>query len=203
MYSTTPPIMSLSEFEQSIISDTIFFQTKRVIVQKIIDSFANLAQNFKHEAGITLLQTECGTPKISKGENYKKLPYVVLDYPRIFKPNDILAIRSMFWWGNFFSITLHIAGSYKENYLPNIIQYFLKHGPNNWYVCVNNNAWEHHFDSDNYQLMDNGKLQDLKTKPFVKLSKKIPLNEWESFNDFYSSNFNILLEALNYQAPMR
>ena len=33
------------------------------------------------------------SPKISKGENYKGLPYVMLDYPRCFGKTDIFAIR--------------------------------------------------------------------------------------------------------------
>ena len=51
------------------------------------------------------------TPKIAKGENYLQLPYVLLDYPRCFDKENIFAIRTMFWWGNFFSITLHLSGS--------------------------------------------------------------------------------------------
>src|SRR5689334_2264068 len=57
------------------------------------------------------------SPKISRGENYKGLPWLVLDNPRFFQHNNIFAIRTMFWWGNFFSITLHLSGNNKTNHL--------------------------------------------------------------------------------------
>src|SRR6185503_20445541 len=37
------------------------------------------------------------SPKISRGENYKGLPWLVLDNPRFFQHNNIYAIRTMFW----------------------------------------------------------------------------------------------------------
>ena len=55
-----------------------------------------------------------GSPKISKGENYRGLPYVMLDYPRLFGREEVLAIRTFFWWGHGFSVTLHLKGGYRE-----------------------------------------------------------------------------------------
>ena len=48
--------------------------------------------------------------KISKGENLQGLPYMVLDYPRFKEGDNLLLFRSMFWWGNYFSVTLHLQG---------------------------------------------------------------------------------------------
>ena len=42
------------------------------------------------------------SPKISKGENYLGLPYLILDYPRQTFENNFFFIRTMFWWDNFF-----------------------------------------------------------------------------------------------------
>ena len=42
------------------------------------------------------------SPKISRGEQYLGLPYVMLDYPRIFSKENVFAIRTFFWWGNYF-----------------------------------------------------------------------------------------------------
>ena len=66
------------------------------------------------------------TPKISKGENYKDLPYVMLDYPRCFQKEKTIAIRTFFWWGNFFSINLQLSGEYKEQALPSLQSNFLR-----------------------------------------------------------------------------
>jgi|SRR5690554_3520881 len=38
--------------------------------------------------------------KVSKGEKHEGLPFLVLDYPRIFGQEDIFAIRYLVWWEN-------------------------------------------------------------------------------------------------------
>ena len=61
-------------------------------------------------------------PKISKGENYNGFPYVIMDYPATFGKENIFALRTMFWWGNFISISLHLKGKYKEMYAAKILK---------------------------------------------------------------------------------
>jgi hypothetical protein len=67
---------------------------------------------------------QCLNGKISRGENYQLLPYIILDYPSYFSRNNIFAVRTMFWWGNFFSITLHLSGDHKINLLITILLFF-------------------------------------------------------------------------------
>ncbi|MEI9808974.1 MAG: hypothetical protein WDO16_14545 [Bacteroidota bacterium] len=76
------------------------------------------------------------SPKISKGENYKGLPYLVLDYPRYFEKDNHFAVRSMFWWGNFFSSTLHLSGIYKKKYTSAIEASFTQLQENDFFICV-------------------------------------------------------------------
>jgi hypothetical protein len=33
----------------------------------------------------------------------------------------VFAIRTMFWWGNFFSVTLHMKGNYREHFQEKLI----------------------------------------------------------------------------------
>ena len=53
----------------------------------------------------------------------------------------------MFWWGNFFSITLHLSGNIKKcmqekiNRLICIIESKM-----DFFIGINNDQWEHHFD---------------------------------------------------------
>ena len=89
-------------------------------------------------------------PKISKGENYKGLPYLVLDYPRYFGKDDHFAIRSMFWWGNFFSITLHLSGIYKKMYENKIEASFTLLKEESFFIGISDDQWEHHFETSNY-----------------------------------------------------
>ena len=83
--------------------------------------------------------------KISKGENYLGLPYAILDYPAIFKKENVFAIRTMFWWGNFFSITLHISGRKRMREI-NISKLVENLREKNFLFCINKKEWEHNFD---------------------------------------------------------
>ncbi|HVG14598.1 MAG TPA: hypothetical protein VM935_06545, partial [Chitinophagaceae bacterium] len=132
-------------------------------------------------------------PKISRGENYEGLPYLILDYPRFFKPEDIFAIRTMFWWGNFFSTTLHLSGSHKSLYGPVIEANSSLLAQNNFYVGINANPWAHHFEQSNYQVIKTGKeiLAGERQTSHLKLATKIPLDEWPSALDILVRNWKL------------
>src|SRR5437868_2887523 len=107
----------LSSNEMELVTNAEWILTKNGIMDKARWLLESLQVQMKdylgNQPGIADT-TVYGTPKISRGENYQGLPYLVLDYPRVFNKSNILAIRTMFWWGNFFSTTLHLAGHYKE-----------------------------------------------------------------------------------------
>lgn len=140
------------------------------------------------------------SPKISKGENYKGLPYLVLDYPRVFDKKNILAIRTLFWWGNFFSITLHLSGRYKKQYEKNILASFTGLKKAGFSVCVNKDEWEHHFEENNYLLLHQYRNADFKKiiikNSFLKLAKKIPLQNWNKAPGILMGDFKKITEIL-------
>ena len=94
------------------------------------------------------------SPKIYKGEQYRELPYVMLDYPRLFSKTNVFAIRSFFWWGNYFSITLQLSGIYLEKYADKIVDFLNDKKNKDWYFGVHESEWEHHFEKDNYARID-------------------------------------------------
>ena len=56
----------------------------------------------------------------------------------------------MFYWGNFFILTLHVSGETLLNLKSkkeSLLQFLNLH---NYYICVNENQWQHHFEEDNY-----------------------------------------------------
>ena len=63
---------------------------------------------------------------------------------------DIFAIRTMFWWGNFFSITLHLSGIYKTMFAQKIIACYELLKETDFFICVHEEQWQHHFEKDNY-----------------------------------------------------
>src|SRR5688572_33352065 len=112
--------LHFSEQEMDLYTDTGIILTKNAILQKL-KIFLEELQLRQKEIIKSYLE---GFPsevlkissKVSKGENYKGLPWLVLDYPRHFEPGNIFAIRTLFWWGNFFSTTLHLSGRYKNKF---------------------------------------------------------------------------------------
>jgi hypothetical protein len=200
----------LSEKEMELLMNAEWILTKNGILQKIWQ-LLELVQSDQQKilADYPGLFTEAvlaHPAKISKGENYKGLPWLVLDFPRCFTKEDKLAIRTMFWWGNFFSITLHLSGSYKREFERAVLGAFSYLQDRDYSLCIHQSEWEHHFETDNYiplKEISPAKWQDdLKELPFIKIAKKFPLFAWDDLQDMLSGNFRELLEllAFNYQA---
>lgn len=200
--------LQLSTNETDVLLDTHYILTKHAIIKKISDWLGEIQVMYKKEIIVKkyLFPDHLNyiNGKISKGENYLLLPYLILDYPACFEKNNILAIRSMFWWGKFLSITLHLSGDQKEKimrYDDKTFNFLLK---NKFSICVGEDEWQHHFEKENY--MEAGKLtpqafKDLSKKPFLKIAKYIPLSQWKDASEFMINGLRELLECieLNYR----
>ncbi len=197
----------LSKYETEVVMDANWILTKQEIIKKICSFFGEMHDVFKSVsiAGNKTIE-ELGftrNGKISKGENYKGLPYVILDYPAIFERDNIFAIRTMFWWGNFFSITLHISG---KKIMQNIkIQKILSHlKESNFFICVNKDEWQHDFDDVNYTLIsgiDEKQYTETCARDFFKISKKIDLSNWNEAAQFLENSYRELIELINISFP--
>ena len=132
--------IQLSPQEMELVQNTDWILTKHIITKKVFDMFGDLSELLKKEtAPYNYLfpdNIKYQNGKISKGENYQLLPYVILDYPSFFWKNRVFAVRTMFWWGNFFSVTLHLSGIYKEKYIENNTEIFSFLQKNNFFICV-------------------------------------------------------------------
>jgi hypothetical protein len=188
---------SLSTYEMQLVTDAALLLTKNKIINKVFSIFGDLSEEYKRsisEYNINVINLV--NAKISKGENYQGLPYVMLDYPRQFSKNAVFAIRSFFWWGNFFSITLHLSGSYLQQYKDQInksLEQFYNEG---WQINTRDEQWEHHFGDDNYKAIE-PQVTNIDEQTFIKLAKKIPLQEWDSVNKFYTESFRWLLRVIS------
>jgi hypothetical protein len=121
------------------------------------------------------------SPKISRGENYLGLPYLILDYPRQSSENNFFFIRTMFWWGNFFSCTLHLANNSKDIFKERIIQYYpqLK----NYYIGISHDQWVHQLGEKDYQKIGSMTQKQFeaicKSLDYIKIAARHSLTEWE------------------------
>jgi hypothetical protein len=184
--------VKLSKEELALVTDADLILTKNRIIQKVYDLYGDLSEEYKTMS--TSLDEEITSvpAKISKGENYRGLPWVMLDYPRRFSQTDVFAVRSFFWWGRFFSITLQLQGKYQQLYSASLAAR-LKH-TENWWMGCGSDAWQHHFGADNYAAFPGE--QDLEQVPFIKLAKKIPLQQWDHSFAFYKSSFEEIVRLL-------
>ena len=194
--------IKLSTTELDLVTNANFILTKNSIMGKVVETFGTTASHFKetitnNQLPIDVIQS---TPKIAKGETYLGLPWVILDYPRVFTKQDTFAIRTFFWWGNFISITLQLSGNYQLAYQQQLFDNLAAMPNNNWQLCCNSYAWQHHFKPNNYKPFGSFSNQALQRLPFVKLAKKIPLQEWDDMDIFLLENFKNVLQLLTTQA---
>ncbi len=195
--------LMLSDEEQQLVHNSGWILTKRIIMDKVSGLLGNVAESqqlfIEKEKGWLSEAVIRSSPKIAKGENYLQLPYMLLDHPRCFDGQNIFAVRTMFWWGNFFSITLHLSGTYKEMFQQKIIENLLHKKPG-LFICIHESQWHHHFEADNYmavnQLSENELTGIIYKKQFIKLAVKFSLQQWSEINVLLDRSFAELVELL-------
>lgn len=190
--------------ELEYLSDAEFLLAKRRINDKIYQSLLSLENDMKAYVLGTGFPFPKGTllksGKISKGENYRGLPFVVLDYPRLFSQKSVFAFRSMLWWGHNFSTTLHIGGEALDEMAPKLISNFSALKTQDFYLGINADPWQYHFDADNFKHISEVDeatfAHQMSQHGFVKLSNKIPLSEFGSYKEFALNNLKKYLSYL-------
>ena len=193
--------MKLTDKELLILKDTDFLLSKAAVLKKI----NRLLEHTREELKICVATSDFSFPegtdvlngKISKGENYKNLPYMVLDYPTLFSKNSYFAYRTMFWWGNFFSATLHLEGIALNYYTSSIKKNINTLLQKDIYIGVGETPWQYHYEEDNYTLLNRNHGDFITGNKFLKLSKKIELKKWNDVPNFSANFFVLLLSVLN------
>ena len=178
------PKIQLSSSEADLMQNREVILTKNSVLKKIRNLLENLQEEefqFAHQRGLDMSPYFSSGPKISRGENYEGMPYLILDYPRYSNKGDLFFIRTFFWWGHFFSTTLHLAGSTKQQFLEPILQSY--HQLQNFSIGMNTDPWVHNFESSNYQLIGNLTQNEFTMAagnfPHVKLAARWSLDQWE------------------------
>jgi len=189
--------IQLSAFEMDLLNNSEWILTKNRIVKKaqrlLEDVQANILRHIKESSVNLPAEVIAISPKISRGENYLGLPWLMLDYPRYFEKEKIFAIRTMFWWGNFFSTTLHLSGDYKKRCSAAIVQAYQALCQNEFHTCIHEDQWHHYFEKENYLPVRNftpGEFEDhINERSFVKLSRQLSFLEWNNAPDLLSQSF--------------
>jgi len=200
--------IQLSEEERDLVINTEWILTKHRVVKKVYEMFGEInemmRQELIHHNHLFPENLKYRGGKISKGDNYQLLPYVILDYPSFFGKNNIFAVRTMFWWGNFFSVTLHLSGDHKTKYINNSSALFSFLKRNNFSICVSEQEWQHHFRENNYvssQTLTYLEYQRIVEMPFFKVAKKLSVTHWDEAPDFIIKTFREVLQLLQINFP--
>ena len=206
-----PAKIRLSPNEMELVTNADWILTKNGIMRKawhLLEGLQAYQQDVISTYQNDLPAAAMRVPaKISKGENYRGLPYLVLDYPRFFEKENAFAIRTMFWWGHFFSITLHLSGTMKSMYTTSLLQGYRQLTGSGFFISTNDEEWEHHFESDNYSLLqeinEEQYREQLQERPFIKLAQKVELVKWNDAHDILAKYYSELLGLLHHQLPSR
>lgn len=188
--------IQFSEEESTLLQDPAWLLTKNRVVAKLYALLGE--QSIRLQGYRSALPPETGEtpPKISRGENYQELPWVMLDYPRFFTPTNIFALRSFFWWGRFWNISLHLKGRYLEyptSWTETRWQAFEALGGR---CCCSGDEWKHEwYETSGISVNEfrNGPGMHYTNLPFLKLGVNLPLSAPESWSDQMQAVYKLLL----------
>lgn len=195
--------VQFSSHEMELIRNSDWILTKNRIIQKVAEGMGLLAERMKAEVRVNsgrLPGVITGSnAKISRGENYQGLPYLMLDYPRLFSKDDIFAIRTFFWWGRFCSITLHVKGLYRTSIYEKISS-LTALADHTFYVSTQGDEWNHDITSAGYEHITNVSSKDFALQlfhsPFTKFSAKVELTQWDEMEEKLYKLFCVLLKLV-------
>jgi hypothetical protein len=194
--------IQLSEDELALVKDGEWILTKNEIIRKVISLFGNLSDCMGPLIQKSALPPPVrdSSPKISRGENYRGLPYVVLDYPRLFSKDHVFAIRILFWWAHYFTVSLHLKGSYREMFRDRLSENRNLLVLNESYISRSPEEWLHAVDQEYYILVKNCTKPELdailQAHSFTKISSIIALDQWNKAEAVILDRFKTLLETL-------
>ncbi len=192
--------IQLSAEELQLAQNSDFILTKNRVITKATTLLEALSANVCEAASplLQLVPADSRSPKISRGEKYNELPYVLLDYPRHFKQTEILAVRTMFWWGHHISMTLHLKGHFQERYTPVFIE--ATEWQNNWLLQTQGDEWLHHTTHATHRPLSQINRQQREalcsSLPFIKIGYFLRVDQWNEALNLLTDAFGSLVAAL-------
>lgn len=138
--------------------------------------------------------------KISRGENYLGLPWLVLDYPRHFTKDHIFAVRTLFWWGRFFSTTLHISGNWQQITAPKLVNAWARLQQHPVKIACDGDQWVHNLNDPIYKSIQNISKEKfekiIKTAPFIKIAFYTGIENVESAPEILIQQFELITHII-------
>lgn len=178
----------LSEEEKMLVTDSHWILTKNGVLKKANVLLTQVMEVqsawIAGHTGLLPQLLEHSSPKISRGDNYHGLPWLMLDQPRLFTHTDTAAIRCFFLWGHYFSITLQLEGTMNDLLKPAISKAFRLLAAKGYQLAISGQRWDHQVNNESFRALsamdEPSFVAHADTHPFLKLVLTIPLDDWES-----------------------
>lgn len=175
--------VTLSPQEWALVQDPAIILTKNLVIEKVYALLGQVALAYR-EITTELPAAYQGdwlqwTPKISRGEKYRELPWVMLDYPRQYSVQDTHAIRSFFGWGSEFSIHLILQGESRDRWFNNA-RHWIETAQPEWMIDMSDDPWQHHRDEQRCVPLYKLSEEEVMLRPFIKYSCWQPLTAWDT-----------------------
>ncbi len=134
--------------------------------------------------------------KITRGENYKLMPYMVLDYPQIQDKEFKLVLRTLFWWGHFISCQLIVqtAQLHIEATAHNLA------GKRKTRLCTGQDVWNHDCKSEAFTKLKHLSAEQIQTylqqQSHLKLASAHHINTFNTFDSIAVKQYEQWMETL-------
>lgn len=157
----------LTKHELDFISDPIYMQMKQNLIRNFFDGM--------HGVGAWLMQKYYPNTsqnfKVTRGENYIDMPYVVLDVPQLKQQNIAGSLRIMFWWGHYISVQYFIR--FDADKLKKLTNF--SHKP--YVISLAENLFNNNLDDAEFIPINNFKADEVTLPHLSKICCKIDLTE--------------------------
>ena len=197
----------LSNRELDVVKNTEFLLIKNKILDKIRSKLSETSSMLVAEikADFPHIYERFGieSPKISRGEKYHGLPYLVLDYPRFFDKGNTFSFRTTFLWGHYVNCSLHVEGDMVD--LSSLENRWKSLSKQDLYVCLHSTPWEHYLTKPYFAHISSMNAQDLQkhyhANQFIKIASRLEYGQLENLPDLVSLRFRSLVDFLYPSLP--
>jgi hypothetical protein len=108
----------------------------------------------------------------------------------------VFAVRTFFWWANYFTISLQVSGECKkwlneEKMLQVVAQ------NSQWWIALDNDPWQHDISTGSFKRCDELTQEEfekhLRSHPFVKISQQFSLQQWNQLPELIGKGYESLV----------
>lgn len=188
--------IKLTKAEFDLVSRTDYPKMKQRIMRKTVQRFDALGCLMKD--AVELPAGIAPSFKTTRGENYRGLPYAVLDFPQIKGNGFTLCCRTMFWWGRYCSLNVIIRSDAVD--IAELAQKLKASSLKKVRILTGDDLWQQdldHADFTKLKELDEAALAELlKGREYIKISRKVSLRKWKELEvrslEFYRAVLGLL-----------